>query len=122
MAEPSASRSIASKLPRVRTAPAWAARSRSHSSKGPRSTMPTKPPSIGMSTLASLGAIMRAQRMRATSRWSGIAKSLISRGGMAPPQGLMRPSRSSSSTLRPCRAISWAAVAPAGPPPITTAS
>ena len=31
-----------------------------------------------------------------------MSKSRISRGGIAPPQGLMRPARSSSSTERPC--------------------
>ena len=97
-----------------------AARSRSHSSNASRSTMPTKPPSIGMSTLRSAGETMRAEVTRATSSASGIAKSRISRGGIAPPQGLMRPARSSSSTERPWRARSSAAVAPAGPPPTTT--
>jgi len=46
---------------------------------------------IGMSTVRSDGATMRAEVMRAASRWSGMAKSRISRGGMAPPQGLIRP-------------------------------
>ena len=59
---------------------------------------------------------------RATSSSSGMSKSWISRGGIAPPQGLMRPARSSSSTLWPWRARSSAAVAPAGPPPTTTTS
>ena len=84
--------------------------------------MPTKPPSTGMSTALALGAIMRAQVARATRSESGMRKSRISRGGMAPPQGLMRPARSSSSTLRPARARSSAAVAPEGPPPTTTTS
>ena len=65
--------------------------------------MPTKPPSIGMSTFRSLGETMRAQLTRATSSSSGMSKSRIRRGGMAPPQGLMRPARSSSSTERPLR-------------------
>ncbi len=42
-----------------------AARARSHSSKCSRSTMPTKPPSIGMSTWTSFGETMRAALMRA---------------------------------------------------------
>src|SRR5579871_1873752 len=51
-----------------------------------------------------------------------MSKSRISRGGIAPPHGLMRPARSSSRTLRPRLARSVAAVAPDGPPPTTTAS
>ena len=51
-----------------------------------------------------------------------MSKSLISRGGIAPPQGLMRPLLSMSATLRPRFARSLAAVAPAGPPPTTTMS
>ena len=78
-----------------------AARSRSHSSNTSRSTMPTKPSSIGMSTWRSDGETMRAEVTRATSRSSGMSKSRIRRGGIAPPQGLMRPARSSSSTERP---------------------
>ena len=39
---------------------------------------------------------------RATIRWSGMPNSRTSTGGMAPPHGLMRPARSSSSTERPC--------------------
>ncbi len=84
--------------------------------------MPTKPPSIGMSTVFADGAIIRAALTRATIMRSGMSKSRISRGGMAPPQGLMRPALSSSSTRRPWRARSCAAVAPDGPPPTTTAS
>jgi hypothetical protein len=75
-----------------------------------------------MSTRLSLGEIIRADVMRATSSDSGIANSRINRGGTAPPHGLMRPALSSSSTLRPARARSQAAVAPAGPPPTTTVS
>src|SRR6056297_3478822 len=75
-----------------------------------------------MSTPRPDGATMRAESTLATSSASGISKSRISRGGMAPPQGLMRPSRSSSSTERPWRASVAAAVAPAGPPPTTTTS
>ena len=41
---------------------------------------------------------------------------------MAPPQGFMRPARSSSKTLRPRRTKSSAAVAPDGPPPTTITS
>src|SRR6056297_468484 len=77
---------------------------------------------MGMSTPRPDGATMRAESTLATSSASGISKSRISRGGMAPPQGLMRPSRSSSSTERPWRASVAAAVAPAGPPPTTTTS
>ena len=46
-----------------------------------------------------------------------MSNSTISFVGIAPPQGLVRPSRSSSSTLCPAAAISAAAVPPAGPPP-----
>ena len=51
--------------------------------------------------LVAMATTMRAELTRATSRWSGISKSRISRGGMAPPQGLMRPARSSSRTVPP---------------------
>ena len=51
-----------------------------------------------------------------------MSNSWMSRGGIAPPHGLIRPARSSSSTERPICARSFAAVAPAGPPPTTTAS
>src|SRR5450432_1437722 len=51
-----------------------------------------------------------------------MSKSRISRGGIAPPQGLIRPARSSNRTLRPKLARSCAAVAPDGPPPTTTTS
>ena len=76
--------------------------------------MPTKPPSIGMSTSRAEGAIIRADLARATSSESGMSKSRISRGGIAPPHGLIRPARSSSSTERPADARSAAAVAPGG--------
>jgi hypothetical protein len=75
-----------------------------------------------MSTRLSLGATMRAQVACATSRCGGIPKSAIRRGGIAPPQGLMRPARSSNNTLWPRCANSCAAVAPEGPPPTTTTS
>ena len=119
---PSLSLPTRSNLPLRRIAPCEAARSRSHSSNCSRSTIPTNPPSIGMSTLVLEGAIMRAERALATNSSSGISKSFIARGGIAPPQGLMRPARSSSNTRRPRRAKSSAAVAPAGPPPTTTTS
>src|SRR3954467_12991343 len=51
-----------------------------------------------------------------------MAKALTQRGGIAPPQGLIRPARSSSATRRPAFAASCAAVAPDGPPPTTTRS
>ena len=47
--------------------------------------------------------MIRAQLIRATIWLSGMAKSRIARGGMAPPQGLMRPARSSISTECPAR-------------------
>ena len=84
--------------------------------------MPMKPLSIGMSTCRAVGETMRALVIRATIWLSGMSKSAISRGGIAPPQGLMRPARSSSATLWPARARSAAAVAPDGPPPTTTTS
>ena len=62
-----------------------------------------------------------AQLARATSR-SPDAEVRIRRGGIAPPQGLMRPARSSSSTRLPAAPGRSAAVAPAGPPPTTTTS
>ncbi len=77
---------------------------------------------MGIWAWPSLGETMRAAVARATSRWSGMAKSRTSTGGTAPPQGLMRPARSSISTVWFLRARSVAAVAPAGPPPITTTS
>jgi hypothetical protein len=61
--------------------------------------MPTKPPSIGMSTLRFEGDTMRAPPTRATISESGMSKSPASLGGMAPPQGLMRPARSRSATV-----------------------
>ena len=105
-----------------RVAPSLAARTRNHSSNLSRSTIPTKPPSIGISTWLFFGEIMRAERAFATNNSSGISKSLIKRGGIAPPHGLIRPARSSKRTLCPILAKSPAAVAPAGPPPTTTAS
>jgi hypothetical protein len=51
-----------------------------------------------------------------------MSKSRISRGGIAPPQGLIRPALSSSATSRPAFARTSAAIAPAGPPPTTTTS
>ena len=66
-------------------------------------------------TAARRGDTMLADVARATSSSSGMAKSRISRGGIAPPQGLVRPARSSSRTPRPRRARSCAAVAPVGP-------
>ena len=98
----------------MRSAPARTARSRRKASKCSRSTMPMKPLSIGMSTCRAVGETIRALVIRATICSSGIAKSRIRRGGIAPPQGLMRPARSRSATLRPARARSAAAVAPAG--------
>ena len=72
-----------------------------------RSTMPTKPPSIGMSTCARgrrdhAGGMSRGR----PADGRGCRNRGSARGGMAPPQGLMRPARSSSSTVRPCRARS----------------
>jgi hypothetical protein len=84
--------------------------------------MPTKPFSIGISTARWVGEIMRAVWICATIWLAGMSKSVIRRGGMAPPQGLIRPSRSSIATLRPASARSCAAVAPEGPPPTTTTS
>ena len=75
-----------------------------------------------MSTEREVGEIIRAVWTFATTSESGMAKSAISRGGIAPPQGLMRPSRSISATRRPARASRSAAVAPDGPPPTTTTS
>jgi hypothetical protein len=75
-----------------------------------------------MSTAVIDGAIIRAEVARATRSESGMENSSISFGGMAPPQGLIRPARSSRHTFAPSRARSVAAVAPAGPPPTTTAS
>ena len=46
--------------------------------------MPTKPPSIGMSTRRSDGATIRADRALATKSDSGMSKSRIKRGGIAP--------------------------------------
>jgi 2-polyprenyl-6-methoxyphenol hydroxylase-like FAD-dependent oxidoreductase len=99
-----------------------AARARNHSSNVSRSTIPTNPSPTGMSTRRPLGAIMRAAAIWATISVSGMSKSAMSWGGIAPPHGLMRPARSSSRVRRPRRAASCAAVAPAGPPPITTTS
>ena len=65
---------------------------------------------------------MRAAVTLATSWDSGMSKSRIARGGMAPPHGLMRPALSSRMTEWPRLARSVAAVAPAGPPPTTTTS
>ena len=65
---------------------------------------------------------MRADFALATNSSSGISKSLIKRGGIAPPQGFTLPRLSSNKTCLPFLASVWAAVAPAGPPPITTAS
>ena len=84
--------------------------------------MPTKPFSIWISTFLPAGEIIRAEVDLATSSSSGIAKSLIKRGGIAPPQGLIRPRLSSSNTFLPFLASVSAAVAPAGPPPTTTTS
>ena len=53
--------------------------------------MPTKPFSIGISTCRPVGEIMRAVLILATIWSSGMSKSAISRGGIAPPQGLIRP-------------------------------
>ena len=119
---PSSARRMLSKVPTSKVAPAATARSRNHASNGPRSTMPTKPPSIGMSTRRSVGDTIRALVTRATNNDSGIANSLMSCGGMAPPHGLIRRDPSNSNTERPRRASSVAAVAPAGPPPTTTVS
>jgi hypothetical protein len=69
-----------------------------------------------------VGEIIRATLICATIWLEGISKSAIMRGGTAPPQGLIRPARSSMATLRPARARSSAAVAPEGPPPTTTTS
>ena len=91
MAMPSVSRAMRSNVPWRTSAPAEAARSRNQASKYWRSTMPTKPPSMGMSTATWDGAIMRAEFTRATSSDSGISNSSITFGGMAPPHGLMRP-------------------------------
>ncbi len=112
-----------SNVPVIRSAPHFAARSRSHSSNSSRFTIPTYPPvSIGMSTPFDDGDTIRAEVIRAQIRLSGMPKSRISRGGIAPPHGLIRPARSSSTTERPARASSVAAVEPDGPPPTTTAS
>ena len=119
---PSAPRVMTSNLPVKRFAPDFSARSRNHSSNSARSTMPTYPPSIGMSTLTPFGDTIVAQLTRALIRFEGMSKSRMRRGGIAPPHGLMRPARSSSATLRPRPARSLAAVAPAGPPPITITS
>ena len=117
-ASPSASRSIRWKVPVSRSAPAPPPRGRAGIRRRcSRSTMPTKPSSIGMSTRRAVGETIRAVLIRATIWLSGMAKSAISRGGIAPPQGLIRPARSSSATRRPARARSSAAVAPDGPPP-----
>ena len=67
-----------------------------------------------ISTARPVGEIIRAQRIFATTSRSGMSKSRMARGGMAPPQGLIRPARSSSATRAPDRARSSAAVAPAG--------
>jgi hypothetical protein len=84
--------------------------------------MPTKPSPTGMSTARPRGDTMRAEAISATSRERGTSKSTRSCGGTAPPHGFTRPALSSSSTVRPRLASSCAAVAPEGPPPITTAS
>ena len=62
------------------------------------------------------------QFLLATNSESGISNSSMSFGGIAPPQGLIRPARSSRHTDLPSRARSVAAVAPDGPPPTTTTS
>ena len=103
-------------------APASCARFLNHSSNWALSTIPTKPFSIGISTVLPTGETIRADLALATSKLSGILKSLISLGGIAPPQGLILPRLSMRSTCLPLSASVWAAVEPAGPPPTTTAS
>jgi hypothetical protein len=63
-AVPSSSRSGARSVPLRRTAPAWRRARAAIRRRCSRSTMPTKPPSIGMSTAGRLGDTMRAQWMR----------------------------------------------------------
>jgi len=77
---------------------------------------------MGISTDSPRGDTMRAERIRAFNRCSGISNSSSRQGGIAPPHGLMRKPRSSSKTLCPCWARSCAAVAPEGPPPTTIVS
>ena len=103
--------------------PTAAARSRSHSSNTSRSTMPTKPPSIGMSTLRSLGETIRRavdprdqqcvgdREVADQPRRDGAA------AGLDPAGPIEQQHRSARAA--PDRA---AAVAPAGPPPTTTTS
>src|SRR5210317_764250 len=115
-------RSTLRNVPVIRVAPDWAARSRKNSSKYFRSTMPTNPFSIGISTRRSVGETMRAVLIFANNWLSGMSKSAISLGGIAPPHGLIRSQRSIRATLIPWADRSCAAVAPLGPPPITTTS